>query len=337
MPNNIHIAIASDRNYLVHAGTLIRSICENHWKQRLFFHLLTMDERVPEDEKLKRFISEISSENVSLQVHCLDENSPLIRSIPDGCAISSRSAFLRFLAPDLVDAEKLLYLDCDTIVLDDLGPLFEMNMGEKTLAAVSDLFSGVRMFSKGFGLQYFNSGVLLINARQWRENDDLKKVISFTAGKFTKIFAGKKQYGDQDILNLLFLGDVMYLHPKYNAVNPLFLRRGSFRGEIFEQAYRNPTILHFAGGAKPWNPWDVHPYSGIYWKYRRMTPWADSDPVDSTLLKKVSYVCKSFKYRFQDIIYPGLDLARRIFGYPSRIVPQGTVEFLIALTAEEPD
>ena len=332
MPPPFHIAIASDLNYLVHAATLMRSILEHHRQHTLIFHLLTMDERVPKDDKLKQFIQTTASEKVAYQIHLIDEQHPLIQSIPDGCAIQNRSAFLRYLAPSIINADKLLYLDCDMLVLEDLEPLFSQKMGDKIFAVVSDLFGSSRAFAKGFGLQYFNSGMLLFNIPAWKANDCLEKVLAFTRGRFTELFAGKKHYGDQDILNIVFQGQVQYVHPKYNAVNPLFLRRCDFRGKIFAEAHDQPVIVHFAGGAKPWNTWDIHPLADKYRQYRQATPWKDVPYPDAAFTKKVVYPLKWCKYYFQRIVCPVNDLVRRIFGYPSRIIPGIRVQYLIDLT-----
>ena len=328
----LNIAIASDLNYLVHAATLMRSILEHNRRPTLAFHLLTMDERVNEDDKLKQFIREITTVNVTCKIHYMDEKHPLIQSVPDGGAIKNRSTFLRFLAPSVIEAEKLLYLDCDMIVLGDLEPLFAQEMNSKIIAVVSDLFVGTRAFAKGFGLQYFNAGMLLFNIPAWKANDCFEKTLTFTRGRFTELFAGKKHYGDQDILNILFQGNVQYVHPKYNAVNPLFLRRSDFRGKIFVEAHDRPVIVHFAGGAKPWNAWDIHPLADKYRQYRQATPWNGVAFPEASFSKKIAYPLKWFKYHFQKIFCPISDLWRRILGYPSRIVPESHIRYLIELT-----
>ncbi|MGL4594821.1 MAG: glycosyltransferase family 8 protein [Thermoguttaceae bacterium] len=331
----IHIAVASDWNYLVHAGTLIRSIIDNNQQHELVFHLLTMDTRVPNDETLQKFRDDISSEKVRMEIHFTDENDPFIQAIPPGGTIANRATFLRFLAPQFISSEKLLYLDCDMIVLGDLGPLVATPHGNKILAAVPDIFWGAAMFAKGFGIRYFNAGMLVIDVVKWKKNRCLEVSFDFIRTKFTKLFSGRKHYGDQDVLNMLFQGQIVYVHPKYNAVNPLFLRRCDFRDSIFNEAFQNPVIVHFAGGSKPWNPWDVHPLAGQYWKYRRQTPWGHI-PMQKMLLKKWPTFCvKWIKYQCGNFWYPIQDLFRRMTGTPSRRIPVGTIQYLMEETTAE--
>lgn len=331
----LHIAIATDRNYLPHAATLMRSICENNQRHNLRFHILTMDSRLEQDEKLNQFFLELRGDRVSFEVLFVDENHPLIRAIPSGCVIQSRSAFLRFFAPELINVEKLLYLDCDMIVLDDLAPLFDINLGDKTLGVVSDLFGSARAYAKGFGLHYFNSGMVLFNIPKWKAEHCLEQSLKFIQGPFSRLFSGKKHAGDQDVLNMLFQGQVVYVHPKYNAVNPLFLRRPDFRGDVFKEAHDKPVIVHFAGGAKPWNAADFHPLTQEYWKYRQMTPWKNADDAtnkNAPFVKKVVYCLKRLKFSLRYVLCPLGDLFRRVCGYPSRIVLGENMQFLIDLT-----
>ncbi|GIL33112.1 hypothetical protein PGA11657_10410 [Lactobacillus paragasseri] len=47
-------------------------------------------------------------------------------------------SFGRFLIPDLISADKVLYLDSDLIVTDNLQSIFQMNFDDKMLFAVHD-------------------------------------------------------------------------------------------------------------------------------------------------------------------------------------------------------
>lgn len=71
-------------------------------------------------------------------------------------------------------ADKVLYLDVDVICLGELHTLFALEMHDCIVGAVPDSFTGIvpcrnRLHELGFNsiLPYFNSGVLLINTKQW--------------------------------------------------------------------------------------------------------------------------------------------------------------------------
>ncbi|MDR1383305.1 MAG: glycosyltransferase family 8 protein [Planctomycetaceae bacterium] len=327
-----HIAIASDWNYLPHAGTVFRSIYQNQ-RHPLFFHLMTIDPKVADDPKIRQLFDEMNSEICQAEILLIDEHDSFLAAQPQGGVTPYQSAYLRFIASDQIHADRILYLDCDTIILDDLEEIFSLDFGNKTIAAVPELFAGAFIFEKGFGLRYFNSGVMLINAKLWRENHLTEKIIHFMKYRFNKLNENKKHYGDQDILNIFFQGQVVYLHPRYNLVNPVLLRRWYFSGKLFDDAVTHPAIVHFAGGTKPWNYWDGHPLADKYLFYRKQTPWADIVLPQTTLSQILRLCSKRSKYHFSRLIYPLADFFRRVFGYPSRKVRSELIEYLMAETA----
>jgi lipopolysaccharide biosynthesis glycosyltransferase len=327
--DSLHIAVGSDLNYLPHVGTLFRSIVENNRNHRLAFHLLTMDSRVPDDERLNQFIDSIRSENISVHIHLVKKDEPILAAIPDGGVIASSATFLRFLVPSLVKADKILYLDCDMIVHGDLQPLFQTDLNDRIAAVVSELFVSRFAEKLSLNLRYFNAGMMLFNAAKWRDEGWLEKSIRFINEKFAPLFHGKKNCGDQDILNMICLGQVVYVHPRYNMVNPIFLRRIFFQGKLFVDAYDNPVIIHFAGGAKPWNRFEVHPLTPQYLAYRRQTPWSDVPPQKVSIRVLCRFAAMWWKYHFPLTIYPINDLFRRLSGHGTRIVTSERIEYLM--------
>ncbi|MDR1923779.1 MAG: glycosyltransferase family 8 protein [Planctomycetaceae bacterium] len=330
----IDVAIASDWNYLPHAGTLIRSLCDNNRNNDLRIHLLTMDSRVVDDELLGRFFGSIVSDRVSAKVHFVDANNPFITRIPKDGAITNKSAYLRFLASDLIEADKVLYLDSDIVVLDDLGSLFETELSGRMLAAVTDIFVCPSSWNYSLSLRYFNSGVLLINAKKWREENWFDRTLRFMCDKFVPMRMGLRHYGDQDILNMTMAGKVVYVHPRYNMVNPFFLRRSFFRGKIFDEASLKPAIIHFAGGAKPWNQWDFHPMSECYYFYRKRTPWTEFAVQKPTIRAVRRYAAFLLKYYCPYLIYPFSELAQILKGLPSRCINSEQIEWLMQETSQ---
>jgi lipopolysaccharide biosynthesis glycosyltransferase len=331
----LDIAIASDLNYLPHAATLIRSLCDNNRSNHLNIHLLTMDLRVVKDESIDNFFQSILSDRVNAQIHLISDDNPFVQLIPEGNMILSRTAYLRFLAAEFIPADRILYLDCDMLVLDDLKPLFQTNLDNRILAAVSDLFVGRSSVKHFFSLRYFNSGMLLINAKKWREEKWLDKAIQFTENKFIALCYGKKHYGDQDILNMICLGNVAYVDPRYNVVNPVYLRRNFFRGKIFDAAVKKPAIVHFAGGAKPWNNWEIHPLTDKYFFYRSQTPWEKVEPQKPNVKIVTRYLLMWLKYHFPFVVYPFSEIIRKLQGNGTRVITSEQIENLILETTDK--
>ncbi|MDS2915845.1 glycosyltransferase, partial [Streptococcus pneumoniae] len=107
-----------------------------------------------------------------------------------------------------VEEAKVLYLDCDLVVTRDLSPLFDLELGDYPLAAVKDL--GGQIY---FGEHIFNSGVMLINNRLWKQEEVRKQLIEMTNELHDKV-----AQSDQSILNLLFKDRWLALDFKYNCI-----------------------------------------------------------------------------------------------------------------------
>ena len=106
----------------------------------------------------------------------------------------------RLFAADLLPAgvRRVLYLDCDTVVLKPLRRLWETKLSlsgaagkEKTagtgfvMAAVQEptIYSEVKEYlDLGKEEPYFNAGVLLIDLKQWRKEDLTRKVLEYYSG-----------------------------------------------------------------------------------------------------------------------------------------------------------
>ncbi|MDD4353469.1 MAG: glycosyltransferase family 8 protein [Candidatus Nanoarchaeia archaeon] len=152
------------------------------------------------------------------------------------------SSYYRILIPELLpkNIDKILYLDCDTIVENDLTGLFSMDLAKHALAAVEDvvtLKSDFKNLKKRLKIpkdkSYFNSGVMMFNLDFMRENNSAKKIISFLHKNVDKIVMH-----DQDGLNAILFNYWIKLPETYNYIINVDL--------IFPKNI-NPKIIHFAG------------------------------------------------------------------------------------------
>jgi len=139
--------------------------------------------------------------------------------------------------------DRIVYLDCDTIVLDDISRLWDMNeFTDKGLYAVRETESmGVHEAVIG----KFNTGVMVVNTRLLPEQ---------TYSNLLQIAreAGSYDLGDQGVINR-FLERIGQpggeLDPEYNV-----LVSTKTRGRWEEVALRPIRILHYVNFIKPWTP-----------------------------------------------------------------------------------
>lgn len=165
------------------------------------------------------------------------------------------------------DIHKVLYLDCDVIVNDNLNELFEMDMRDRAIAGCIDpqTYSEEVFTRLNYGVEkkYICAGVLLMNLDYWRENDLTDKVVEYMKSNPDKI-----AFLEQDALNFLCSENKIILPAEY-GVQCSFLRDNRFLVEhidSIESIVDNPKIVHYAGYA----PWvyckNKSLHSHLWWK-----------------------------------------------------------------------
>lgn len=158
-------------------------------------------------------------------------------------------AWFRIKLPDLCkDLDKVLYLDCDTLIRGNLDELFSLDLTDKYLAGVKDVW-GVSKYVKRLGMKsgvYVNSGMLLFNCNYCRKEHFFDKVVDFAKNN-AKII----EFCDQDSINKVVDEYKLVISPKYNLMDTWW--RGGyyeFEGEEeteYLRAKENPVIAHLTG------------------------------------------------------------------------------------------
>ena len=158
---------------------------------------LTDDNRDKFETLAKNYNQQIKFYNVEkLCADKIDELRNLIPSINNSPL--SIGTLYRLLLLDVIpqDIKKILYFDSDTVINLDVNKLFEIELNDKPLAAVSETkATGISPKAGGYlplcaegiisGDDYFNSGVLIMNLEQIRkEQNHLREGILFREEKF---------------------------------------------------------------------------------------------------------------------------------------------------------
>ena len=207
----------------------------------------------------------------------------------------SKATFYRLILDKLItDREKVLYIDCDTIVLDDVAKLFDTDLGDSAIGAVFDYIMhhfcqmGIRSIDFTGGLKskdylqnyvglrdwdrYFQAGVILFNLDKMRKMDLSDVMIKALLDK-------RYWFLDQDILNKYFLGKVTYLDPSWNVVNcghEIYDGLSQKQIQELQQAENAPKLIHYAGfETKPWNNRNAK-FGEYYFYYLRKTFWYEN-------------------------------------------------------------
>lgn len=277
MNKTINIVLCSDNNYAQHIAVVMASIMANTKAQVCFF---VINDNISQEKIIKL---KSTADRFNTVIEFIDVPKEKFTNVYLSGHVS-KAAYFRLALENIlpVDIEKVIYLDVDLLVYDDINKLWQYNLKTFPLGAVKDfgIMASERLCKQKaevIGLPeneaYFNSGVLLINLKQWREKNYTEQILEV-------INKNSFPHHDQDALNKIFMKNWLQIDLRWNIIPPVFnlftkiLLNKTFRSEAI-QAKKNPGIIHYAGRYKPWE-FTLHKgFNDMYYKYLKQTAFAD--------------------------------------------------------------
>ncbi|ASN13124.1 glycosyltransferase family 8 protein [Latilactobacillus sakei] len=172
--------------------------------------------------------------------------------------------------------QRLIYLDCDTLIEENLRELWVTDLGENTIGIARDAFSD--RYKKLLGLEknseLFNSGVMIIDRGSWNEKRIEDKIIDLLTEK-----RGRISQGDQGVIDVIFQNDAKILDPKWNSMSSYFdftyddfikyrQVKEFYSKQLILEAIQKPAIVHFTSSFlnnRPWIFGSTHRYKN-HWR-----------------------------------------------------------------------
>lgn len=273
----MNILLCTDNNYAMPTGVLMHSICS--YNQDVNYYVLVDDTFSIENKErianiAKRYGSHVSFFKISKE---LTENMPVNRE--DQPVHITKSAYNRLFAASMLpkEVEKIIYFDGDIIVRKSLRSLWETDIEGYAVGVVHDMGEIEHIQSKRLPYDtkdgYFNSGVLLINVKYWREHNSMQLFNDITE-KYQNVLT----MHDQDVLNIAFHDKKKWLPITYNMQNGFLYKeqeRWNVQGieDEINIAKHDPVIVHFSTWDKPWKLECFHPYCKDWRKYFFRSVW----------------------------------------------------------------
>ncbi|WP_283202091.1 DUF4422 domain-containing protein [Campylobacter sp. MIT 12-5580] len=286
--NNIPIVFSIDSNYINYLGVCIYSIIKNS-SPSYCYDICILHSNLNKDTRSK--ISFLKQDNVSIRFIDISEFAHN-QQFYTGDSHFSEATYYRFFVPSLFSAyEKLIYLDCDMIVLKDISKLYETDITNYVFAATKEIgmsyylnlyknkkddfylnFVQTKMQMKN-PLNYFQAGLLLYNIPECIKQNFVQKCLECL--KRLK----NPPTVDQDVFNAVFEGKVKFLSLKWNCAWHVKVLRENCDNVLphntlleYNEALNDPYIIHYCDSVKPWS----HPHllkADIWWHYARQTPF----------------------------------------------------------------
>ncbi|MDG2982021.1 glycosyltransferase family 8 protein [Latilactobacillus curvatus] len=260
----MNILYSADDNFARILAVSISSLLNQH--QNIAVNVFVLDNGISEENK-DRIHSLFQIDKHSLY---LIKSEEIVDIVADRGSVAqfSRLFFNEYL-PEFVD--RILYLDCDTLIVNSLQSFYLMDMKEKMIILAKDPFS--KRYREFLNIprkaDMFNSGVMLIDRNEWNRFEITKKI-----EKTISLYNGKIIQGDQGIIDIISQEKYGILSPRYNVISSyyefsynqieIYRKPVNFYTESqIEDAIENPSIVHFTSdflNNRPWLAGSVHPY-----------------------------------------------------------------------------
>jgi lipopolysaccharide biosynthesis glycosyltransferase len=166
--NNINIAMAFNDRYIYPILVSMESVLSNSNKHESFitYHFLCCY-NVTENtlSKIKSFLNHYP---LNLEIIFYNMGNTFINL--ENTRLT-QVAFYRLFLPILINIERILYLDGDTLTFKDLREMYNLDFNDAYIIGTLDYFSNGVDYLELKSEKYINSGVLLINLEKLRNDE----------------------------------------------------------------------------------------------------------------------------------------------------------------------
>ena len=278
--NELNILYATDSNYSQHAAASIYSLLDNN-RDFEKINIYIIDDSISEECKEKFYLLIKEFPHAELIFYPFTE---LKKKVPSNDKTGyAQVGYARLFISQICDKDRILYIDCDTIINGSLKELWEYDLQGNVLGGVQDnpaLFSltEVGMTKKH---RYINGGVLLIDLVKWKQFKTEEKIL-----KMIKDYNGFIMHHDQGIVNGVLKDNMKILPPKFNTMSQFFDTKAKhiknlydietyYSQEELDEAVKTPVIIHYITKFynRPWFKSCTHPLKNLYIENLEKTPF----------------------------------------------------------------
>ena len=260
----VFLTITDD--YAKYAAACINSLMR-HVNPERSYRVIVMHDKLSLRNRVR--LRNLVTKNCAIEFHKMKYNL-YMRVILKYCSTKTGSGdfyssavylYRTFIARLFPQYDKAVYVDADTILVGDVGELYDVDLGENVMAArVDPKVQAVPEFAKyvekAVGVpakEYVNSGVLVMDLKKLRKLHYITRMTDLM-----KEFDASLVAPDQDYLNVILKGRILHLPAVWNAQS----------GE--EMSAKDVKLLHFNLSRKPWFHDDVEG-GDLFWAAARGT------------------------------------------------------------------
>lgn len=273
MNGKIHILCATDENYASQCGIMLTSILLNN----VNIDVYVLISNPLSQRNMKRF--RLLQHKYKAKINFIYVNKEQFKKMPSGNRPLPDTAYYRLCAAQLLppNIDKCLYLDCDMIIDGSLDELWNTDINNHSAAVVSDVWYQRKDIYERLqydpSLNYFNSGMLLINLKYWRQNNLQKKFFDYV-----RLHGDRIEAHDQDVLNVVLAESKIHVPVKWNfeIAGYAIQYYDSFPKKVQNEIDKlQPVIIHYCGTIiRPWMlEYYNYPFAKKWMEYKKKSPW----------------------------------------------------------------
>lgn len=261
--NILPIFFAVDDGYIPFLGVTLKSLVDtsstdNYYLIKILYTSINEENK----ERIKKY----ERENINIEFVDLSSYIEKVTEKLHTRDYYSKTTYFRLFIPDLyTQYDKVLYLDSDIVIREDVANLYNIDLGNNLVAGAPDeAVNAIKEFreyvEKVVGVasynNYFNAGVLLMNLKELREFKFKEKFL-YSLSKTT--FSVDQ---DQGYLNRICKGRVKIIDSSWN------------RMPINEKNLDSTELklIHYNLAYKPWHFENI-PYKDFFWNCAKETEY----------------------------------------------------------------
>lgn len=245
----LNILVTLDCNYLHQLNVMLTSLLE---REEGFVRVFLLSRGEMTDEQLANTRLVLAGRGELCPITIREEQlqgAPTTDRYP--LEIYYRIFAAKYLPQEL---DRVLYLDPDLVINQSIRHLYRLPMGTAFFAAASHIGNLLHIVNElrldmDETSPYINSGVMLMNLRQLRQEQDYAQVFDYIAAHKNRLILP-----DQDIISGLYGGRIIPLDAwRYNMTERLFAfhRQAGDRMDL-DFVRENSAVIHYCGRNKPW-------------------------------------------------------------------------------------
>lgn len=271
----IRVLLCCNPAYCQHLAVTLVSLLENNPHNRFEIHLVFSARSAAEEAKLWWSLG--AYRNFSVAVHDFSVGDCGHFFVDNHVTVDT---YLRIFAADVLPhIDKILYLDCDLVVLGDLRELWSTDIGGHALAAAAEPYGACGRDFLGMPADrpYVNAGVMLLNLARWREAQLPQQLV-----RFIETHGRRLWYWDQDAINAVLHASILPLDYRWNVQAQMFkidARKYPDVAADIRAACRRPAIIHYSTAEKPWRFRAIVKRKLPYFHYLAKTGWRGTKPL----------------------------------------------------------